>query len=102
MPRLSVLRLCNLTKMVVKEPNEPCVFLISLTETPSDAQLRRMVTATPWNPVMREAMLGPWNEVNNTFEAEIQAIESMPKHPSAIKPRRKCEAKKQDNKMVQM
>jgi hypothetical protein len=102
MPRLAVLRLCNLTKMVVKEPNEPCVFVAHLAETPSDAQLRRLVAASPWSPVMIEAMLGPWDAATKAFEAEIQTIDSMPKHPLPAKPRRKCQARKQHNRMVEM
>ena len=102
MPRLAVLRQCSMSKLVVKEPNEPCVFILKLSESPSDAQLRRLVAASPWNPVMIEVMLGDWNAEDNTFDAEIQTIESMPRIPAPMKPRRKCEARKQHSRMVQM
>ena len=58
MPRLAVLRMHSMTRLTVKEPNEPCVFLVNLPEPPSDMQLRRLVLAAPWSPVMIEAMLG--------------------------------------------
>ena len=97
-----MLRMHSLTRMVVKEPNEPCVFLISLPDPPSDMQLRRLVLAAPWNPVMIEAALGQWHPETKTFDAEIQTIESMPRAPAPLKPRRQCAARKQHMRLVCM
>jgi hypothetical protein len=102
MPRLAVLRLHSVSRIVAKEPNEPCVFLLNLPDALTDAQLRRLVVAAPWNPVMIEATLGMWNPQTKTLDAEIQAIESLPRLPAVLKPRRKCEARKQHNRMLQM
>jgi len=102
MPRLAVLRLYNLNRIVVKEPNEPCVFVVNLPDPLTDAQLRRLATAAPWSPVMIEAALGAWDAAKKTFDAEIQAIESAPKIPPPLKPRRKCEARKQHCRLLQM
>jgi hypothetical protein len=51
---------------------------------------------------MIEATLGMWNPQTKTLDAEIQAIESLPRLPAVLKPRRKCEARKQHNRMLQM
>jgi hypothetical protein len=102
MPRFAVLRLCNLNRVVVKEPNEPCIFILHLTEPLTDTQLRRLAIAAPWSPVMIEAALGAWNAAQNTFGAEIQAIETSPKLVPPLKPRRKCEARKQHCRFLQM
>jgi hypothetical protein len=102
MPRFAVLRLCNLNRMVVKEPNEPCIFVLHLSEPLTDTQLRRLAIAAPWNPVMIEVALGARNAAQNTFDAEIQAIETSPKLPPPFKPKRKCEARKQHCRFLQM
>jgi len=102
MPRLAVLRLRGLSQVVVKEPNEPCVFHLHLQEPLTDTQLRRLAIAAPWEPVMIEAALGEFHAEQNTFDAEIQTIEIAPKHPPPFKPRRKCEARKQHCRFVQM
>lgn len=102
MTRFAVLRLCGLNKIVVKEPNEPCIFILNLPDPLTDAQLRRLALAAPWSPVMIEATLGPWDASKNTFDAEIQAIESTPKITPPLKLRRKCEARKQHCRFLQM
>jgi hypothetical protein len=100
MPRLAVLRMHSMTRLTVKEPNEPCVFLVNLPEPLTDMQLRRLVLAAPWSPVMIEAMLGPWHPGTKTFDAEIQAIESMPRAPAPPKPKRQCTARRQNCRLV--
>jgi hypothetical protein len=100
--RLAVIRQPSLSTLVVKEPNEPRVFIIKLSEPLSDAQLRRLVVASPWNPVMIEAVMGPWDSSDNTFDAEIQTVECMPKIPPPLKPKRKCDARKQHSRMLQL
>ena len=100
--RFAVLRQCTLSKLVVKEPNEPYVLILKPSEPLADAQLRHLVTASPWNPVMIEATLGPWDPVDGFFEAEIHTIEIMPKVPPPPKPRRKCDARKQHSRMLHL
>jgi hypothetical protein len=58
MPRLAVLRLRSLTQPVVKEPKEPCIFILNLDEPLTDTQTRRLAIAAPWSPVMIVATLG--------------------------------------------
>lgn len=102
MTRFSVLRLCHMNKLVVKEPNDPCVILLKPSDPLSDAQLRRLVLATPWAPVMVEAEIEGWNASDNTFNAQIESIETIPKIPQPLKPKRKCDAKKQHSRIVQL
>ena len=98
MPRLAVLRLRGLSQVIVKEPNEPCVFHLHLQEPLTDTQLRRLAIAAPWAPVMIEAALGAFHTDQNAFDAEIQTIEIGPKNPPPFLPRRKCAARKQHNR----
>ena len=100
--RLAVLRLCAVDRLAAKEPNEPCVFVIRPSDPLTDAQLRRLVAASPWKPIMVEATLGRWDQEANTFEADITTIETMPAAPLMPKARRKCEVKKQHNRMLQL
>jgi hypothetical protein len=102
MPRLAVLRLRSLTQLVVKEPNEPCVFILNLDEPLTDTQTRRLAIAAPWNPVMVEATLGALDASQNAFHAELQAIEIAPKPLPPLKPRRKCGARKQHCRLLQL
>ena len=100
--RLAVLRLCAIDKLTAKEPSEPCVFVIQPSDPLTDAQLRLLVTASPWRPVMVEATLGRWDHEANAFEADITTIETMPAIPLMPKARRKCEVKKQHNRMLEL
>jgi hypothetical protein len=78
--RLAVLRLADLETLYAKEPTSPVVMAIRPTPPLCDAQITRLVAATPWNPVMIEADvdLSTWQE-NSAFRAEIQTVESAPK-----------------------
>ena len=78
--RLAVLRLADLNTLYAKEPTSPVVMAIKPTPPLFDAQVTRLATATPWNPVMIEANvdLNNWQE-NNAFLAEVQTVESAPK-----------------------
>ena len=100
--RLAVLRLCNLDRLVVKEPYNPCVFIVRPSDPLADAQLRRLVTASPWNPIMTEATVGAWDATEGVFDVEIHTIELMPKIAPPPKPRRKCDARKQNTRMLHM
>jgi len=100
--RLAVLRLCSVDRLTAKEPNEPCVFVIQPSDPLTDVQLRRLATASPWRPVMVEAALGRWDHEANAFEADITTIETMPATPLMPKARRKCEVKKQHNRMLHL
>ena len=100
--RLVVLRQINLDKLVVKEPYSPCVLLIRPSEPLTDAQLRRLVTATPWNPVAMDATIGAWDSREGVFETEIHSIELMPKIPQPLKSRRRSDARKQHASLLHM
>jgi hypothetical protein len=87
--RLAVLRLADLDTLYAKEPGSPVVMALR-PETPLfDAQIKRLVVATPWNPVMIEANVGRWQESIKAFPAEIQTVESAPKPPTTGRHRRR-------------
>ncbi len=86
--RLAVMRLANLDTIYAKEPSSPVVLAIRPTPPLSDAQIRRLTTATPWNPVMIEAEVDFDHWENAAFCAEVQTVESAPK-PVLPKPRRR-------------
>jgi hypothetical protein len=85
--RLSVLRLVNVDTLFAKEPSDPVVLALRPSPPLSDAQIRRLALAAPWNPVMMEAEvhLERWDSTSNTFEAEIVMVETvakgLPNHP---------------------
>ena len=78
--RLAVLRLADMETLYAKEPTSPVVMAIRPTPPLCDAQITRLVAATPWNPVMIEADVdfNGWTS-HNAFRAEIQTVESAPK-----------------------
>jgi len=78
--RLAVLRLADLDTLYAKEPTSPVVMAIKPTPPLFDAQITRLVAATPWSPVMIEANVdfNDW-ERNKAFRAEVQTVESAPK-----------------------
>ena len=96
MQRLAALRLITADTLLVKPPYEPCVFIIRPDEPLSDAQLKRLALAAPWNPVMIEATL------TAGLDASIHAIESHPRPPAPSKRRRKPIVKKQNCRLLQL
>jgi hypothetical protein len=79
--RLTALRLIGIDSLIVKEPMLPVAFKLSIIDPLSDAQLNRLVLATPWKPITVEAHVGGWNECTNSFDATIVLIENPPKPP---------------------
>jgi hypothetical protein len=75
--RLSVLRLVDLDTIFAKEPSSPVIMALRPVPSLHDAQIARLATAAPWNPVMIEATIGRWDR--DAFHAEILSVESAPK-----------------------
>jgi hypothetical protein len=100
MRRYATLRLARADLLIVKEPSEPCVMAFRPSEPLSDAQLRRLALATPWDPIMIQARPGRWED--NAFDAEVNGIESQIKFPEAPKPRRPILAKKQHARLLRL
>jgi hypothetical protein len=87
MMRLAVLRLAGLDVVYAKEPHSPVVLALRLLEPLTDAQLRHLTTASPWNPVMIEASIDDtWHGAG--FGARIDVIETLPRVP-IIQPKRR-------------
>lgn len=80
--RLAALRLTSIDTLTVKEPSLPVAYRLNITEPLSNAQLNRLVLATPWKPMMIEATVGEWNDDTKSFDASIEVIESQPKIPT--------------------
>lgn len=87
--RLSVLRLASLDVLYAKEPSDPVVLALRPSPPLSDAQIRRLALAAPWNPVLIEAEVdfSRWDAKNNTFEAEILTVETVAKAQKQLKRR---------------
>jgi hypothetical protein len=77
--RLAALRLANCNVLYAKEPNSPVVLALFMLEPLSDAQLRHLSVASPWNPVMIDADVDySWHE-GYGFGASISSIETLPR-----------------------
>ena len=87
---LAVLRMANLKTLYAKEPSAPVILALRPSPPLSDAQLRRLAVAVPWEPVMVEVIINEaaWDETDNTFEAEFACIETMPKIKPIANPQR--------------
>jgi hypothetical protein len=80
MKRFAVLRLVGVDTVYAKEPDSPVVVSLHLLEPLSDAQLRHLAIASPWNPVIVEACMDcVWD--GSGFGARINVIETTPKVP---------------------
>ena len=80
--RLMAIRLIKIDTLMVKEPLLPIAFKINITEQLTEAQLSRLVLASPWMPMAIEVQLGDWNNTKGSFDATISSIESLPKTPA--------------------
>jgi hypothetical protein len=88
--RLTALRLERIDSLVVKEPHTPVTFKLNLVDPLSDAQLNLLTLASPWKPMMVDAILGEWNERGKSFDAVIAVIETpsksvAPKHVKKLR-----------------
>ena len=80
--RLAVLRLVGTNLLYAKEPESPVVLALSLSEPLHDEQLKHLVVAAPWSPVMIEAL------VEGT-RARIDVIEPLPPRIPVVQPKRR-------------
>jgi hypothetical protein len=93
MPRFAALRLSDISTLHVKEPDEPVVISLRMTEPLTDEQLKHLCLASPMHPVIVEASVGKWNSDSKTFDSVVSVIEVFPKARAPC-PERKLRAVK--------
>jgi hypothetical protein len=77
--RLAAIRLLRADTLLVKTPDQPVSLKLHLVDPLTDAQMRLLAQASPWNPLIILAQLGPWDDRRMAIDAEIMEIESPPK-----------------------
>jgi hypothetical protein len=78
-PRFTALRLIRSDTLLVKEINLPVSFKLHITDPLTDAQMRILATASPFNPLTVGAQIGSWNDLMQGVDATITVIETPPK-----------------------
>jgi hypothetical protein len=79
MTKLAVLRLENMSRLVVKEPESPVVLTVLLCDELVPEQVRHLCVASLFNPVMVEADILEWDGAAQAFRARLTNIEILPK-----------------------
>ena len=80
--RLAALRLADSSTLYAKTEKDPVLLALRPTPPLEHAQIQRLCLASPSNPMMFEAVIDFDRFHDNTFEAEINAIEALPKLPN--------------------
>jgi hypothetical protein len=79
--RLAALRLINADTLLVKQTDQPVAFKLNVTDPLSDAQMRLLALASPWNHIIVHAHMGEWSDALQAYNTTITAIETPPRDP---------------------
>jgi hypothetical protein len=78
--RFAAIRLVKSDTLLVKTPDQPVSLKLNLVDPLTNAQMRLLAQASPWNPLIIIAQLGKWNDELLAINATVTEIESPPRN----------------------